>query len=241
MTTPFYADEWVSLYNGDCLELADLWTCADVLVTDPPDGIGWTRNGISRVSRGDRKAGRYSRHARSSESDAGIRNDATTEARDRAIELWGEKPAFVFGSLIMPPPRGTKQTAIFVKALDSGNLTAIGGIRRNVEAIYLLGKHRSGGGGRSAVFATSAPAAGSPSGYVARSGGHPHTKPQDVMQEIIMLTEGIIADPFAGSGSTLVAAKALGRRAIGVELEERYAEIAAKRLLQDALDFGEPA
>ena len=128
MTTPFYVDEWVSLYHGDCLELADLWTCADVLVTDPPYGIGWTRNGISRVLRADRKPGRYSRHARSSESDAGIRGDATTEARDRAIELWGEKPAFVFGSLMMPPPRGTKQTAIFVKALDSGSLTSIGGI-----------------------------------------------------------------------------------------------------------------
>ena len=236
---PYYSDDHVTLFHGDCLELADLWTCADVLCTDPPYGIAWTRNGISRVSHADRKAGRYSRHARSSESDAGIRNDATTEARDRALELWGEKPAFVFGSLLMPPPIGTKQTAIFVKALDSGNLTSIGGIRRNVEAIYLLGRHRVGGGGRSAIFATGARAAGSPAGYVARNGGHPHTKPQDVMQELLMLTEGTIADPFAGSGSTLVAAKALGRRAIGVELEERYAEIAARRLSQDVLDFTE--
>ena len=71
-------------------------------------------------------------------------------------------------------------------------------------------------------------------------GKHPCEKPEPMLAHMIEASSrpgSLILDPFAGSGSTGVAAKALGRKAILVELEERFCEIAARRLAQDVLDF----
>lgn len=74
---------------------------------------------------------------------------------------------------------------------------------------------------------------------------HPTQKPVRLMQWCIQLAnnlcpDGIVIDPYCGAGSTLVAAKQLGRRAIGIEINEQYCEIAVKRLAQMVLPLAPP-
>lgn len=223
---PYYSDDAVTLYLGDCREITE-WLAADVLVTDPPYGRGWRQGAVKAAAGRSKGTHSSARH--------GIAGDKDTSVRDDALRMWGARHAVAFGDLMLAPPADTKQVCVYRKPPDSGTRGATAGRRRDVEAIYLIGPWPSGIGGRTSIFATSAPVQGSPSGTAARY-GHPHAKPVDVMEDLIALCPpGVIADPFAGSGSTLIAARNQGRRAIGVELEERYCERIAKRLDHDVL------
>ena len=222
MIEPYYADGLVTLYHGDCREITE-WLEADVLVTDPPYGRNWRQG---RLSRGK------------SDAHPGIAGDRDTSTRDAALAMWGNKPAIVFGDPMLPPPSGTKLAGVYQKPPNAGARGAVGGFRRDFEMWYLLGPWPTGIGGRSSVIATRTPTQGGRYGAPGRY-GHPHAKPLDVMELLITICPpGVIADPFAGSGSTLVAARNLGRRAIGVEIDERYCEIAARRLSQGVLPLG---
>jgi DNA modification methylase len=73
---------------------------------------------------------------------------------------------------------------------------------------------------------------------------HPSPKPEQLMQRLIAAVTpagGIVLDPFMGSGTTLRAAKNIGRHAIGIESQEHYCEHAARLLSQDCMDFGAAA
>jgi len=212
---PYFQDDAVTLYLGDCLEVTE-WLEADVLVTDPPYGIDYVRGGDRKVAPKQLVAG-----------------DHDTSVRDDALKLWGDRPALVFGSWRAPRPATTRQVVTWWKRSvgpGSGDVSIPWG--NATEEIYVLGTGFIGTR-RANVLETRDHRQGA-----AVLTGHPSNKPVGLMEQLIACCVGVIADPFVGSGSTLLAAKALGRRAVGVELDERYCEIAARRLSQGVLDFG---
>jgi len=218
---PYYSDESVTLYHGDCREV-DAWLEADVLVTDPPYGIKWSTHG----------GGRDLRNWAPRQPKAGIIGDDDTAARDEVLAVWGERPAIVFGSPLVAPPSKTIQVLVWRKPVDAGVVGARFIWRRDWEAIYLMGKWPRVGPRRSSVIE-------SKGGMERYRNGHPHAKPVDLLEHLISeAPSGSVADPFAGSGSTLVAAARAGRKAVGVEADEKWCELAAKRLSQGVLDFG---
>lgn len=229
MTTPYYQDDLVTLYHGDCLEI-DAWLQADVLVTDPPYGTQFSaanpRGGYGR--RRD-AAGRGSKHAPATAGmGAYIANDGTTETRDAALAKWAHQgPALVFGSpRLSDPPGEWVDRLVWDKKRPGMNG---GPWRYRHESIFV-----------SAGFERRSNASVSILTDFPEQSFHIHGKPIGLMTALVDCAPlgATIADPFSGSGSTLVAAKNLGRKAIGIELDERYCEIAARRLSQDVLDFG---
>lgn len=211
----FYEDEYVELHHGDCRAVRG-WTRADVLVTDPPYGIGWKL--------GENRAAKSKRHD-------GILNDDDTSARDTALELWGDRPSAVFGSWRAPFPADVRQTLVWRKPKDAGVVGSTTGFRNDTELIFLRGGWPKRTSEWSSVLETD-------TGMHTYLNGHPHSKPVALIMRLIdAAPPGVIADPFAGSGSTLIAARNLGRKAIGVEVEERYCDLIVKRLSQQAFDF----
>jgi len=219
---PYFKDDLVTLYHGDALEVTE-WLSANVLVTDPPYGISWDGGA------GTLKNGKFVRR----ESNL-IHGDNSLEVRDKILLLWADKPAIIFGTWRMPKPEKTQHRLIWHKKGQAPG-PANAPFMIQDEEIYILGN---------GFISTSPPMRSVITTHEARSIevakiGHPTPKPISLMEMLINRCPlGVIADPFAGSGATLVAARNLGRKVIGVEIDEKYCELIAKRLSQQVFDFG---
>jgi hypothetical protein len=220
MSEPYYSDDLVTLYHGDCREITE-WLGADVLVTDPPYGIAWRVGGL------------HSLRSTWSTAEQSIAGDESVAVRDDVLSAWGtSRPAVMFGSWRQPRPPGTTHRLIWHKAGRKPGIAPAPWFP-NDEEIYLIGSGWVGKSPRGTVLTTTEARERAP-----QEVGRPTPKPVGLMEALIeRCSAGAIADPFAGSGATLLAARNLGRRAVGVELEERYCEVTARRLAQDTL-FG---
>ena len=161
--------------------------------------------------------------------------DEDTSARDAALAAWHEanhleKPVAVFGSWKKERPAQTAHRLIWAKYGHTMRQLNISW-RPIDEEIYIWGRGwaRSTRAPGSVIMTTENRTSET------RRLGHPTPKPLDLLQTLmgrLAPVEGghVIADPFAGSGATLIAAASLGHKAIGVELEERYCEQIARRV-----------
>ena len=220
---PYYADEWVRLYQGDCRDIVPALTEEiDLVLTDPPYGIGWDTDGRSR-------GGRYFPPI--------IGDDAPFDpawllSRFPRLVLFGAN--HYADRLPASPSWVVWDKRVGMASNDQADCelawTNLGGPARMFRQLW------NGGGGRRKDNPTAR--RGEPVSF------HPTQKPLGLMRWLIERHSrpgDLILDPYAGSGTTLRAAKDLGRRAIGIEIEPLYCETAARRLAQEVLPFEEEA
>jgi len=216
MAKPYYQDAYVTIYHGDCREILPHLEPVDFLLTDPP----------------------YGRRMNFGRKEKKIVGDVDTSIRDEVLKLLYGISGFVFGSPFCARPSYFRAVLIW----DKSELTGMGDLnfpwKITHEEIYVLGNgfisdKRKGSVLRFPLRPTWSNHEDSISGL------HPAEKPLSLIRYLLGKSNAqIILDPFMGSGTTLRAAKDLGRRAIGIEIEEKYCEIAAKRMRQEVLNFG---
>lgn len=209
---PYYQDEKVTIYNADCREVLPNLEKIDLLLTDPPYGID-ADNRKKILSRG--KLANPKDYGESSWDKEPINQELIRLIRNSAIQqiIWG-------GNYFELPP---SSQWLFWDKMNGDNDFADG----ELAWTNLKGAVRK----KSHLW----------NGMIRKNNEfrfHPTQKPLEIMSWCISLVKcNSIIDPFMGSGTTLRAAKDLGKKAIGIEIDERYCESAAKRMSQEILDF----
>ncbi len=221
LPAPYYEDSAVKIFLGDCREILPLLDKVDLLLTDPPYGI----NG------GSGTIGKSRAHKHSY-----LTFEDTLENIETIII-----PAFVFAlsiakrGIVTPGPKAFQ---LYPKCESLGAL-----IQPATSSLNMWGRASS----QPVLYYGRPPRIGKDIGETTftindaaspGSDGHPCPKPLKVWKQLLLLGSEpgeTVLDPFMGSGTTLRAAKDLGRKAIGIELEEKYCEIAANRMCQEVL------
>jgi site-specific DNA-methyltransferase (adenine-specific) len=214
---PYYQDDHVALYCGDCVDVLPLAVRrCDAIVTDPPyvipsmvaSGRGIVRNiaDLSLIERGFRMH---------------------TAAWKAVLGNTGRLMVFCGGS-------GATYTVIYRAAYEHFHLACLVWDRCKVGLGHEFRKQHElilhGWGSKTPKAAMSGHGDIFRVPSVTKSQReHPAEKPIGLLKELLRVCGDVIVDPFMGSGSTGVAARSMGKRFIGIDIEERYCEIAAKR------------
>jgi DNA modification methylase len=208
---PYYQDDAVTIYCGDCREILPQLGRFDLLLTDPPYGIGRDGGRISTSSHGGRKPYEFLGWDSSPPS---------AEEIKRCLSIASEQ--IVWGANYFPEAfTGSMGWLVWDKGQDICSSDC-----------ELAFSSRNGALRRLVLNRVSLMKDGT---------SHPTQKPVALMRWCLSFFPNAetILDPFAGSCTTGVAAKLEGRKATLIELEERYCEIGAKRLEQQVFEFGD--
>jgi len=215
MIEPYYQDNYCTIYNCDCREILDDIPMADLVLTDPPYGIG----------EADGKNNSRDKLAKAKDYGCKPWDNKTIDFIDKIIYSW--KRACIFGGNYYSVPPSS--CWLVWDKENTGDFADCELIWTNLKQAVRKIKYRWNG-------MLQEPGMPKETRY------HPTQKPLQVIKWIISQVDkhgdnNLILDPFMGSGTTLRAAKDLGRKSIGIEIEEEYCEIAVKRLSQEVLFF----
>ncbi len=206
---PYYQDSAVTIYHGDCREILPELPKVDLVLTDPPYGVNWNTD----YTRFTGERGINQKYPPVFDDDKPF--DPLPWIKFNESILWG---ANCYSDKL---PRGS--WLVWDKRF------------RNGEAFLADAEVAWWSWGHGVYIYAQTWQGSSKAGETERH--HPTQKPEGLMRWCIekMHFGTPILDPFMGSGTTLRAAKDLGRKAIGIEIEEKYCEIAAKRMAQEVL------
>lgn len=232
---PYYEHSGITIYHGDCREVLPQLDHdkADLLLADPPYGIDFRSQ-----APGGRTVAGDDTHAAVRALREALFHSAMVLRADAHVLLfcgWQGWAAFYEATSAYY----TVRNALIWHKGGGGAGNILSNYIRDYEILIYAagfkGRPIGGEGSYSSVLPFSKPG---------RNRFHPTEKPVALLSHLIRRHSpagGFVLDPFMGGGSTLVASAMEGRKAIGIEIEERYCEIAAQRLGQEVLDFGEAA